>query len=98
MPMGFSTEKYEDIYFAHGFCNGNAEAAVREYRNRFPRRRVPNARFFINTHSRFCQFGLRGKNEQYRNNGPLRRNDNNYILRFLDVNQQISSIKAAQQL
>jgi hypothetical protein len=28
MPFTLSKEKYADVHFAHGFCNGNIPAAV----------------------------------------------------------------------
>lgn len=46
----FSNEEYADIHFIYGFCNGNARAAVTEYRRRFPNRRIPDRRVFSNVH------------------------------------------------
>ncbi|EZA49714.1 hypothetical protein X777_12077 [Ooceraea biroi] len=42
MPKVFSNEECTDVHFVYGFCEGNARAAVREYRRRFPNRRVPD--------------------------------------------------------
>jgi len=42
--------------FVWGVCNGNATAAVEEYRLRHPRRRIPDRRVFIRVHQH-----LRGK-------------------------------------
>lgn len=47
MPFKFSNEEYADIVFVYGFCNGNAEQAQREYRERFPSRRIPNTKTFV---------------------------------------------------
>lgn len=46
MPFQFSNEEYADIIFCYGYGNGNAEAARREYQERFPTRRIPNAKTF----------------------------------------------------
>lgn len=46
MPYQFSNEEYADIVFVYGFCNGNAEQAQYEYRERFPNRRIPNTKTF----------------------------------------------------
>jgi hypothetical protein len=32
VKMSFSYEKYADMHFVYGFCNGNTTAAVKEYR------------------------------------------------------------------
>ena len=50
MPFVFSHVEYCDIHFVYGFCNGNAVAAVDEYRRRFPDRRIPSSRVFTRTH------------------------------------------------
>jgi len=34
------------MHFVYGFCNGNARAAVEEYRRRFPERRIPSRGVF----------------------------------------------------
>jgi len=36
MPFVFSHVEYCDMHFVYGFCDGNALAAVEEYRRRFP--------------------------------------------------------------
>ena len=36
MPFVFSHVEYCDMHFVYGFCNGNAVAAVEEYRRSFP--------------------------------------------------------------
>lgn len=59
MPHEYSAQHQADIHFVYGFCDGNATAAVREYQRRFPGRRVPDIRTFINIHRRFCEIGIR---------------------------------------
>ena len=50
MPFVFSHVEYCDIHFVYGFCNGNALAAVEEYRRHFPDRRIPFRRVFTRIH------------------------------------------------
>lgn len=47
-----------DMHFVYGVCNGNARAAVEEYRRRYPDRPVLGYRSFIAVHRRFCERGL----------------------------------------
>lgn len=51
MPRTFSHEEYADMVYVYGYCNGNANAAVDEYRRRYPLRRTPNRAVFTNV---FC--------------------------------------------
>jgi len=46
MPFEFSHEEYRDMHFVYGFCDGNARAAVDEYKRRFPDRRIPSMDVF----------------------------------------------------
>jgi len=57
MPFVFSHVEYCDIHFVYGFCNGNALAAVEEYRRRFPDRRIPSRRVFTRIHQTLCDTG-----------------------------------------
>lgn len=52
-------EYVADIHFVYGFCNGNASAAVREYRRRFPNRPTPSYHTFIDIHARLANYGIR---------------------------------------
>ena len=51
MPRTFRHEEYADMVYVYGYCNGNANAAVDEYRRRYPLRRTPNRAAFTNV---FC--------------------------------------------
>lgn len=55
----FSSRDVANIHFVYGFCDGNANAAVREYARRFPDRPTPNARTFIRLHSNLSEYGIR---------------------------------------
>ena len=50
MPYLFSHVEYCDMHYVYGYCDGNASAAVNEYRRRYPERRIPSKRVF----SRHC--------------------------------------------
>jgi len=47
MPRTFTHEEYADMVYVYGYCN----AAVDEYRRRYPLRRTPNRAVFTNV---FC--------------------------------------------
>ncbi|CAG4964460.1 unnamed protein product [Colias eurytheme] len=55
----FSSHDVANIHFVYGFCNGNANAAVREYTRRFPNKPTLNARTFIRLHSNLSEYGIR---------------------------------------
>ena len=48
MPRTFTHEEYADMVYVYGYCNGSANAAVEEYRRRYPLRRTPNLAVFTN--------------------------------------------------
>ena len=45
MPFQFSNVEYCDMHYVYGYCDGNASAAVNEYRRRYPER-IPSKRVF----------------------------------------------------
>ena len=49
----FTHEEYADMVYVYGYCNGNANAAVDEYRRTYPLRRTPNRAVFTNV---FCHY------------------------------------------
>ena len=49
-PFVFPHVEYCDVHFVYGFFNGNALAAVQEYRRRFPDRRISSSRVFTRIH------------------------------------------------
>lgn len=57
MPFTFESEEYADMVYVLGVCDGNANAAVNEYRRRFPNRRVPIPRTFRTTYQTLRQRG-----------------------------------------
>ena len=59
MPV-FSNIEYRDMLLIYGFANGNARAAVREYGIRFPNRRQPNRKTFVQVFRRLGETGSFG--------------------------------------
>ena len=49
MPRLYSNSEYADMVYLYGFCDGNVNAARREYSARFPNRRLPNKFVFSST-------------------------------------------------
>ena len=48
MLRTFTDEEYADMVYVYGYCNGNANAAVDEYRRSYPLCRTPNRDDFTN--------------------------------------------------
>lgn len=55
--MNFSNEEWADIHFCYGLSNGNSLLARRLYEQRYPARRLPNARTFDSIHRRLRETG-----------------------------------------
>ena len=76
MPYSYSNYEYADMVFVYGFCNGSANAAVEEYRRRYPNRKCPNVRTFyqvfqhLRDKGRFP--GIGGTAERTREHGEVR--------------------------
>ncbi|KAJ8912523.1 hypothetical protein NQ315_014467 [Exocentrus adspersus] len=64
--MQFTNEELADIIYVYGFCDGNARAACREYRARYPNRRQPYREVFSNAFRRLRESGIK----QSRSGGP----------------------------
>jgi len=45
------------MVYVYGYCNGSANAAVDEYRRRYPLRRTPNRAVFTNVFRALCECG-----------------------------------------
>ena len=57
MPFVFSHVEYCDMHFVYGFCDGNANAAVEEYRRRYPERRIPSRGIFTRVQQTLRDYG-----------------------------------------
>lgn len=55
--MEYSNEEMADMHFFYRMANGVGLAAQRLYRERFPRRRIPNERTFEAVHRRLRETG-----------------------------------------
>lgn len=87
MPR-FTDREMTDMHFVYGFCNGSALAAVREYRRRFPNRRVPGRRLFASIHRNLSNHGnfkrLQGAGR------PRGNHDMDMVLNHFENDPQIS--------
>lgn len=77
----YSNSEMTDILLVLGECSGNAAAAVRRYREKYPNRNIPNARTFVSTERRLRETGCL----QRRNTDAGRRRE----ARNVRVEQQI---------
>lgn len=57
MMEPFTNVEYADIHLVYGFCSSNAAESRREYRRRFPNRKLPNERTFISVHRCLSETG-----------------------------------------
>lgn len=57
MPLTFPNSEYADMVFVYGFCNGNGNAARREYARRYPNRRLPTKSIFSTTFNKLRETG-----------------------------------------
>lgn len=53
----YSNQEKADMHFMYGLANGNALEAARLYRQRFPRRHVPDRKMFEKLHRCLCETG-----------------------------------------
>ena len=49
MPFLFTHVEYCDMHYVYGYCDGNASAAVNEYRRRYPERRMNCSKILLYT-------------------------------------------------
>ena len=47
MTFVYRHREYADMLYIYGFCDGDSNHAVAEYRRRFPTRRTPSSRVFV---------------------------------------------------
>jgi len=57
MPHTFTHEEFSDVVYVYRYCNDSANAAVDEYRRRYPLRRTPNRAVFTNVLHTLCECG-----------------------------------------
>ena len=57
MPFVFSHMEYCDMHCVYGFCDGNARAAVDEYRKRFPDWSILSRGVVSHIHQTMCETG-----------------------------------------
>lgn len=91
----FTNREYADMMFVYGKCEGNSRAAVREYRLRFPSRRIPNHQTFSAVFSCIAQYGRvpDRKKDRQRN---LERSDE--VLQLIQAQPSTSIRRVSAQL
>jgi hypothetical protein len=57
MPHIFTNTEYADMLCVYGFCDSSATAAVEEYHQRFPVRRIPDRRVFSKVFNTLLECG-----------------------------------------
>lgn len=63
--MSYSAREYADMHFLYGYSDGNAHAAAREYRVRYPnRQRFPDHRVFLYVHRCYEEGKIPGHTER----------------------------------
>ncbi|EZA52959.1 hypothetical protein X777_07636 [Ooceraea biroi] len=83
------------MHFVYGYYNGNATAAVREYRRRFPNRRQPSRNAFIRVHLSLRENGtVYSRNLRYYQKSQDH-NRTNQILTYFDRNETSSTRRAS---
>lgn len=87
------------MHFVYGLANGNTVKARRLYQEKFPGRRCPNRKTFVNIHRHLCDYGTfatrTGDRGRPRTTTPAEEEE---ILNTVDGNPEISTRQLAQQL
>jgi hypothetical protein len=93
----YSQREYAEMHFLYGFCNGNARAAAREYRQRYPDRdRFPDYRVFLRVHNSYLEGVLPGQHAPRLGRPVVRDPDN--VLRELRMDPMISQRRLSRNL
>lgn len=88
------------MHYLYGFCDGNARAAAREYRQRYSNRnRFPDYRVFMRVHNAYMEGTLPGEHAA-RTGRPVVRfnNEEHNILRQLRLDPGISQRQISRNL
>ena len=99
MPFVYSHVEYCDMHFVYGFCDGNASAAVLEYRRRYPERRVPSSSVFtrlqqsLRDNGCFPSFAVHSEREIVRNI-----NTRENILQMVQRSPRLSTRRMASRI
>lgn len=92
----YTYREVADIHFVYGLCNGNANAAAREYARRYPNRITPQPRMFTRIHLRFGERGIqRAPNELYRLVSP---EDEEEVLQLVTNCPRLSTRRIARRV
>jgi len=94
----YSNYEIADIHFIYGFCNGNASAAAREYRRRYPTRRAPTYKMFQNIHRRISEHGISSSSHSLRLPARLSTTTQEMVLNEFTRNPGTSIRRVSAQL
>ena len=86
----FINEKYADVYFVYGFCDGNSRWSEAEYHLGYSLRDAPNRALFSEIHQRLRECGSFGKwseMDQVRRFATF----NDYVVDWVEEDANVSS-------
>lgn len=92
----FTHAEKADMHFIYGAAGGNGRLALRMYRERFPRREVPDYRYFATLHTRLRDTGSFNVNRG--NAGRGRHPQEDRIVEYFEQHPRTSTRAAAQRL
>lgn len=70
MPNAYTSIQYANMHYIYGECQGNARAAARLYRQRYPNEdRYPDYRVFINVHRLYSEAVIPGRADHEQDRG-----------------------------
>lgn len=94
--MAFSNREYAEMHFVYGFCDGNALAAQREYRNRYPERITPSTQVFTRLHQRLIETGtVEKKKREEGKRYPVEAEE--HVVHTVEENPEISTRQLASE-
>lgn len=93
--VNFSNSEFTDMHFIYGECHGNACAARRLYSERYPERRAPNEKTFIDVHRRLREGGMFKKNNARGRHVTMTPQQEENILDFVQRNPRESIRRTA---
>lgn len=95
----YTQREYAEMHYLYGFCDGNARAAAREYRQRYPNRdRFPDYRVFLRVHNAYMEGVLPGTHAPRAGRPVVRFDNEERILRELRLDPGISQRQISRNL
>ncbi|CAK1590750.1 unnamed protein product [Parnassius mnemosyne] len=95
----YTQREYAEMHYLYGFCDGNARAAAREYRQRYPSRdRFSDYRVFMRVHNSYTEGVLPGQHAPRAGRPAVRFENGNEVLRELRLDPGISQRQISRNL